>query len=219
MVLCPSHCRSPQDESGAFAGVASYWQCQCAQIFVVLCWRQSPRDPHLLTGSFGACAVRFRTGGLVTTYGPDIYTEPEGDPDTLGNLGPLRPLAGAWEGAKGSDQHPVVEGAEQNAFIEHYELQPIDRQTNGPQLFYGLRYHTHITKPGDIETFHDQVGYWLWEPATESVTLTLASQGLRCSWHRDPQHQMPLTSSSRRHWDQRSTASCPIRSSTRPSGR
>jgi hypothetical protein len=109
----------------------------------------------------------------VTIYGPDIYTEPDGDPDTLANLGPLRPMAGVWEGTKGSDQHPVVEGTEENAFLEHYELQPIDRQTNGPQLFYGLRYHTHITKPGEVETFHDQVGYWLYEPAAEAVTLTL----------------------------------------------
>jgi len=54
---------------------------------------------------------------------------------------------------------------------ERYEAQPIDRQTNGPQLFYGLRYHTHIVKPGEVETFHDQVGYWLWEPATGTVTL------------------------------------------------
>jgi len=106
-------------------------------------------------------------------YGPDIYTEPVGDPDTLANLGPLRPMAGIWEGARGSDQHPVVEGTEANTFVEHYELHPIDRQTNGPQLFYGLRYHTHITKPGEIETFHDQVGYWLYEPAAQAVTLTL----------------------------------------------
>jgi len=106
-------------------------------------------------------------------YGPDIYTEPEGDPDTLANLGPLRPMAGVWEGTKGSDHHPVVEGTEENTFVEHYELHPIDRQTNGPQLFYGLRYHTHITKPGEVETFHDQVGYWLYEPAARAVTLTL----------------------------------------------
>ena len=107
-------------------------------------------------------------------YGADIYTEPLGDPDTLANLGPLRPMAGVWEGTKGSDQHPVAEGTEANSFVEHYELHPIDRQTNGPQLFYGLRYHTHITKPGELETFHDQVGYWLYEPAAETVTLTLA---------------------------------------------
>ena len=59
-------------------------------------------------------------------------------------------------------------------YVEHDELQPIDPQTNGPQLFYGLRYHTHIVKPGEVETFHDQVGYWLWEPAACTVILMLA---------------------------------------------
>jgi hypothetical protein len=109
----------------------------------------------------------------VDPYGADIYTEPDGDPDTLSNLGPLSPMAGIWEGTGGADQHPAVGGAEANTFDEHIELQPIDRQTNGPQLFYGLRYHTHIVKPGEVETFHDQVGFWLWEPATNAVLLTL----------------------------------------------
>ena len=104
----------------------------------------------------------------------DIYTEPDGSPDTLASLGPLAPLAGVREGIGGTDVHPVVEGTEQNTFHERYELQPIDRQTNGPQLFYGLRYHTHIVKPGEVETFHDQVGYWLWEPATREITFTLS---------------------------------------------
>jgi hypothetical protein len=104
----------------------------------------------------------------------DIFTEPDADPDTLANLGPLRALAGSWSGAKGADAHPVLDGAEGNAYIEHYVLDVIDAQTNGPQLFYGLRYHTHITKPGEIETFHDQVGYWLWEPATRSVVFSLS---------------------------------------------
>jgi hypothetical protein len=103
----------------------------------------------------------------------DIYTEPEFDPDTLAQLGPLRALAGRWEGENGTDVHPVVDGTETDAYIEHYELQPIDPQTNGPQLLYGLRYHTHITKPGEVDTFHDQVGYWLWEPATATVTQTI----------------------------------------------
>jgi len=107
-------------------------------------------------------------------YGPDIYTEPAGDPDTLANLGPLTPLAGIWQGTSGADEHPVVEGTEQNSFVEHYELQPIDRQTNGPQLFYGLRYHVHIMAPPETATFHDQVGYWLWEPATHAILLTLS---------------------------------------------
>jgi hypothetical protein len=57
--------------------------------------------------------------------------------------------------------------------VERIELQPIDPQTNGPQLLYGLRYHTHVTKPDQVKTYHDQVGYWLWEPATGAIIHTL----------------------------------------------
>jgi hypothetical protein len=103
----------------------------------------------------------------------DIYTEREADPDTLANLGPLRAMAGVWQSAAGADVHPAAGGDEQQVYVERYELQPIDPQSNGPQLFYGLRYHIHIVKPGEVETFHDQVGYWLWEPAAEAVTFTL----------------------------------------------
>lgn len=107
-------------------------------------------------------------------YPKDIYTEPEPDVDTLGNLGPLTGMAGIWTGARGVDINPKPDGPETQVFIEHMELQPIDAQTNGPQLFYGLRYHTRIVKPDDPETFHDQVGYWLWEPATGTVIQTLS---------------------------------------------
>jgi hypothetical protein len=108
------------------------------------------------------------------SYPADIYTEPEPDPDTLANLGPLRRLAGIWASADGMDVNPKPDCPEHQRFIERYELQPIDAQTNGPQLYYGLRYHTRIVKPDDPETFHDQVGYWLWEPATLAILLTLS---------------------------------------------
>jgi len=107
-------------------------------------------------------------------YPADIYTEPEPDTDTLANLGPLSSMAGVWSGTTGEDVNPKADGPEHQRFIERYELQPIDAQTNGPQLFYGLRYHTRIVKPDDPETFHDQVGYWLWEPATGAILLTLS---------------------------------------------
>jgi hypothetical protein len=110
----------------------------------------------------------------MATIPEDIYTEPDLDPHTLRNLGPLTGLAGVWQGTTGVDVHPVVEGTETDAYVERYELQPIDPQTNGPQYYYGLRYHVHITKPGEVETFHDQVGYWLWEPATGTVVQTIA---------------------------------------------
>lgn len=107
-------------------------------------------------------------------YLNDIYSEPDASSDTLANLGPLRPMAGVFRGEKGADVNPKLEGPVTDAYVERYELQPIDPQTNGPQLFYGLRYHQHIVRPGEVETFHDQVGYWLWEPATGVIMLTLS---------------------------------------------
>jgi hypothetical protein len=105
----------------------------------------------------------------------DIFTEPaDVDPDTLRNLGPLRRMAGIWEGAKGADVNPGPDGTRRQAFSERIELQPIDPQTNGPQLFYGLHYVIRAVKPGDPATYHHQVGYWLWEPATRTVIQTLA---------------------------------------------
>ena len=106
----------------------------------------------------------------------DIFTEPSDvDPDTLANLGPLRRLAGSWSASKGVDLNPKADGPERRVFIERIDFDPIDPQTNGPQLFYGLRYHIHITTEEEDITFHDQVGYWLWEPATglilQSVTI------------------------------------------------
>jgi hypothetical protein len=104
----------------------------------------------------------------------DIYTEPDPSPDTLANLGPLTGLAGRWTGTKGVDDHPVVDGAEADTYTETWDLEPIDAQTNGPQLFYGLRYHQRVVQTGEVETFHDQVGYLLWEPARQRVLMTLA---------------------------------------------
>ncbi len=104
----------------------------------------------------------------------DIYTEPRDvDVNTLANLGPLAPMAGIWQGQRGLDVKPKAEGPKKQAYVERVELQPIDPVTNGPQLIYGLRYYTHITKPEQVKTYHEQVGYWLWEPATGTVMHTL----------------------------------------------
>ncbi len=105
----------------------------------------------------------------------DIYNEPPSySLDTLSQLGPLQALAGVWEGDQGLDIKPKADGPRRQAFHERISLQAIDPQTNGPQLLYGLRYHTHITKPGQIKTYHEQVGYWLWDPLRSIVLHTLS---------------------------------------------
>lgn len=105
----------------------------------------------------------------------DIFTEPEDfSPDTLANLGPLRRLAGTWQSDQGVDINPKADGPERRVFHEYIRMEPIDPQLNGPQLLYGLRYHIHINTPEEAITFHDQVGYWLWEPATGLIMQTIA---------------------------------------------
>jgi hypothetical protein len=117
---------------------------------------------------------QFSWNMAMSEFSADIYTEPSDlDFDTLKNLGPLSGMAGIWQGTRGLDVKPKAEGPKKQAFVERIELQPIDPQTNGPQLFYGLRYHTHIVKPDQVKTYHDQVGYWLWEPATGAIIHTL----------------------------------------------
>lgn len=112
---------------------------------------------------------------MATEPAADIYTEPEDvDLDTLSHLGPLRLLAGTWEGEKGVDRHPVAAGGLDEPYKERLVFEPLDPQTNGPQLLYGLRYHQHVNKLTEPLTFHDQVGYWLWEPATKTLVQTLA---------------------------------------------
>lgn len=111
----------------------------------------------------------------MTNIPDDIFTEQDGySLDTLASLGPLRRLAGTWQSDKGLDINPKADGPEHRVFSETIRMDPIDPQSNGPQLLYGLRYHIHINTPEEDITFHDQVGYWLWEPATGLIMQSLA---------------------------------------------
>ena len=106
----------------------------------------------------------------MSEFSNDIYTEPEGyDRNTLNNLGPLARMAGIWTGQRGLDIKPKADGPRKQAYVERIELQPIDPVTNGPQLFYGLRYLIIVNKPDQPKTYHEQVGYWLWEPETYGI--------------------------------------------------
>jgi hypothetical protein len=104
----------------------------------------------------------------------DIFTEPE---TSILTRWPIWGRCAIWpasgKGAVASTSRRRS-GPERRAYYERIEMQPIDPQANGPQLLYGLRYHQHINTVEEDITFHDQVGFWLWEPATGLIMQTLA---------------------------------------------
>lgn len=100
----------------------------------------------------------------------DIYAEPENvDPEIVANLGPLRPLAGIWEGDQGLDVAPSSEGSDETPYRERLTLEPMGPVLNGPQILYGLRYATTAWPIGEEDAFHEEVGYWLWSPRDTTV--------------------------------------------------
>ncbi len=89
---------------------------------------------------------------------------------TLDLLGPLSPLAGIWEGKKGDDTAPSDDrGTEKNLFQERMTFEPISPVQNHEQLLYGLRYMTVATRIGERDPFHEEIGYWLWDPKEKQV--------------------------------------------------
>jgi hypothetical protein len=158
----------------------------------------------------------------MTTYTTDIYIEPtEMVVHTLDNLGPLTRMAGIWKGSRSLDvPTKPVEAPERQEYIEHTELQPIDPQTNGPQLLYGLRYHTHIVTPGESKPITIRWDIGCGNPRPEIYSRRSQSHVDRLSWPSAmPIGEIPASSCSP-HAGRPLTVSCRIRFSnlrSRPS--
>lgn len=100
----------------------------------------------------------------------DIFTKPDAiDSDVVANLGPLALLSGSWEGEQGIDRSPAVAGSVETPYREHANFVPVGPVVNGPQVLYGLRYTTVAWPLGEDDPFHEEVGYWLWDPAEGQV--------------------------------------------------
>jgi hypothetical protein len=90
--------------------------------------------------------------------------------DIIKNLGPLKPLAGIWEGEKGDDTAPSDDrGVETNKFRERIVFDPLGPVNNHEQTLYGLRYSTTAWRLGDQNPFHEELGYWLWDSSAKQV--------------------------------------------------
>jgi hypothetical protein len=91
------------------------------------------------------------------------------DADVINNLGPLTRLIGSWEGAAGMDIAPSPKGPVETPFRERRKYEPFGPVINGSQVLYGLRYSSVMWPDQSVDPFHEETGYWLWDPRAQQV--------------------------------------------------
>ncbi len=89
-------------------------------------------------------------------------------------LGPLAPLLGIWEGEKGTDLSPSDKEPDNrelvvSKFRERMVFEETGRVDNHEQQLFGLRYTTKAWRLGAPDPFHEEVGYWMWDPASKII--------------------------------------------------
>jgi hypothetical protein len=92
-------------------------------------------------------------------------------------LGPLGPLQGTWEGERGNDVAPSDKPATDrqpvtSPYRERMVFEPTGRVDNHQQQLFGLRYSTKAWRIGCADPFHEELGYWMYDPATGLVVRT-----------------------------------------------
>lgn len=87
------------------------------------------------------------------------------------NYGPLAGLIGEWKGDRGIDVAPEPDDIERNPFHETLSFEGIgDVENAEKQLLTIVRYHQKVYRKSNDEQFHDQVGYFTWDEATDVIT-------------------------------------------------
>ena len=95
--------------------------------------------------------------------------------------GPLANLIGTWKGDTGMDVAPESDGTEQNPYYETLVCEAAGDVKNAEsQQLWIVRYHQVACRKSNDEVFHDQVGYWLWDPAEKQVIQSLTIPRALC---------------------------------------
>lgn len=90
------------------------------------------------------------------------------------DYGPLTLLIGEWRGDKGMDISPGPEEVEKSPYYETITYRAAGDVTNAEeQVLAVVGYHQVVSRKSNDEVFHDQVGYWLWDAATNTIMQTL----------------------------------------------
>lgn len=86
------------------------------------------------------------------------------------NYGPLACLVGSWKGDKGVDVAPEPDGEEKNLYYETILFEAIGDVSNAEeQVLSVLRYHQVVSRKSNDEVFHNETGYWMWDPQTDII--------------------------------------------------
>mgnify|MGYP000988903693 CR=1 FL=1 len=89
----------------------------------------------------------------------------------MSEWGPLAALIGDWEGTGGLDSAFSHSRGEVlgTPYLEKLTFKPFGPVDNGSQHLYGLDYKTAMWRDSEANPFHTEVGYWLWDAATNEV--------------------------------------------------
>lgn len=91
------------------------------------------------------------------------------------DYGPLGALVGTWVGEKGVDTSPEPEGQEKVVYRETLVFEAAEWVKNARQQQLSIvRYHQSVKRADTGEGFHDQIGYWTWDPSDDTVCQSLA---------------------------------------------
>jgi len=89
------------------------------------------------------------------------------------DYGPLAALIGVWKGDKGVDRAPEPDAEERNPYYETIIFEAAGDVTNAErQTLSVVRYHQVVSRKSNDKVFHDQVGYWLWDPSDDTIVET-----------------------------------------------
>lgn len=91
------------------------------------------------------------------------------------DYGPLAQLVGTWWGDRGLDIAPEPDGEDKEAYYDQITFTPSGPAENAEeQNLVTLRYHQVVRKRANGRIFHDQIGHWIYEPATGLITHSLS---------------------------------------------
>ncbi len=88
--------------------------------------------------------------------------------------GPLGALIGVWTGDKGMDIAPEPDGPDENPFYETIEFTAVGGIDNADeQDLAAVWYRQIVRKQSDDRIFHDETGYWMWDPSDNTIMHSL----------------------------------------------